>query len=99
MADYTTTYGISNVSATSVLCHIGSAVRITVQENYNSVVPPTCDLLMQGAGAGSSQINVSKGTPAVFTSTDGGFIVGQVVGYIQTYTGSCTVMQLESVRL
>lgn len=99
MADYSTTYAVSNTQETTITCHISGAKRIVVQENYNSVTPPTADLLQRGASNGSSQVNISKGTPAIFTGPVGGFVFGEKVGTIQTVSGSITVQQVEYNRI
>lgn len=105
MADYSTTYAVGNSAEVSVVCHIQGAKRILVQENYNSTTPPTADLLQRGAAAGSTQVNIAKGTPAIFTapadgpSPIGGFNTGDIVGTIQTVSGSITAQQIEYNRI
>ena len=73
--------------------------RILVQENFNSASAPTADLKM-AQPAGATLVNVSKGTSAIFTPTgDGRFSPNQIVGEIQTASGSCTVLQIESATV
>lgn len=104
----TNTFAIDNTQRYSVLANT-QCRRIYVQENYDSAVPPTADLLM-ASPAGAAQILVAKGTPCVFTAkasdaskglatfTAGAweYVPGVVVGEIETVSGTITVQQLET---
>jgi hypothetical protein len=99
----TNTFGIDNTQRYSVIAQTYCR-RITVQENFNSATPPTADLVMSKP-AGATQIAVAKGTPAIFTASasdgisDGNgyfYKPGQIVGDIETASGSITVQQVES---
>lgn len=73
-------------AGTNIIAHLYCR-RIWVQENYDSVTPPTSDLT-QKAPAGATAIKISKGTPAIFTAPgpNGAFTPGQIVGVV-----ACTV--------
>ena len=95
----TNTFAIDNGQRYKVIAQT-YCYRIMVQENYNSVSAPTCDLLA-AQPAGATQVNIAKGTPVIFTRalSDSKFMPGQVVGDIETVTGSCTVQQIESQQI
>lgn len=70
--------------------------RVTVQEQYDSVTPPTTDLRQYMPKGNADVAFIAKGTPAVFSAPTGGsFYPGQTIGQIQTVTGSITVQQQE----
>jgi hypothetical protein len=98
------TYAIDSTKRYTVVAQTACR-RIVVQENYNSVNPPTADLL-QAQPAGGTQINIAKGTAAVFSPPGTGsqhfvmgFKPGDVAGDIQTVSGSITVQQIESAQI
>jgi hypothetical protein len=99
----TNTFAVDNTQRYQVIAQTRCS-RVLVQENYNSATPPTADLLMS-APAGSTQIAVAKGTPAIFTPTVDSlarpvmFAPGEVVGDIETVSGSITVQQIESTQV
>jgi hypothetical protein len=95
----TNTFSIDNSARYQVIAQTYCR-RIVVQENYNSANTPTCDLLM-AAPAGATQVAIAKGTPAIFTPPTGSllFTPGQLVGDIETASGSCTVQQVESQQV
>lgn len=94
----TNTFSIDNTQRYQVIAQTRCR-RITVQENYNSASPPTCDLLM-AAPANATQVAIAKGTPAIFTPVSGHvFEANTVVGDIETASGSCTVQQAESQQI
>lgn len=94
----TNTFSIDNTQRYQVIAQT-RCQRITVQENYSSVSPPTCDLLM-AAPANAAQVSVPKGTPAIFTPVSGAFFeVNTIIGDIETASGSCTVQQIESQQV
>lgn len=91
----TNTFAVDNTQRYQVIAQTWCR-RIQVQENYNSTSAPTADLLM-ARPAGATQVNIVKGTTAIFTaSTHAHFTPGQVVGDIETVSGSITVQQIES---
>lgn len=95
MAGPYTTYGVDNSQKWPVTA-LTRCKRILVQENYNSANPPTADL-QQYNPDGSGPIAIPKGTPASFNSFAGViFQPGQIVGYVNTPSGSITVQQVES---
>lgn len=102
------TFAIDNTKRYSVVAQT-TCRRILVQENYNSVTPPTADLLA-AQPPGGTQVNIAKGTPIIFTPQTGltpgqnnfagqQFLAGQVVGDIETVSGSITVQQIESQQV
>jgi hypothetical protein len=78
--------------------------RIVIQEDYDSISPPTCDLAQykvvsgsqpgQSAAYGANGVKVSKGTVAIYTKP-GGYVPEEIAGGIKTASGSCTVQQVE----
>src|ERR1700688_2847542 len=102
MADATTTYAIDNAGPNADGSYNVAAQtyckRIVVQENYNSVTAPSADLLQKMPSTAANFVNITKGTPAIFTAVGlgNGFAPGQVVGSIKTVSGSITVQQIES---
>lgn len=100
MADWTGTYAVDNTGEVDVICHLDGIKRIFVQENYNSSNAPTADLSQRGRIAGSGQVRIAKGTPAIFTCpNDGGYRYGDKAGTIETSSGSITVQQIETSRI
>ena len=98
------TFAVDNSQRYKVIAQTACR-RIVIQENYNSVTPPTADLL-QAQPAGGTQINIAKGTPAIFSPPGSGsqhfisgFKPGDVAGDIQTVSGSITVQQVESAQI
>lgn len=73
-----------------------SCRRVLVQENYNSVNPPTADL-QQFNPDGSGPIAIPKGTPMIFAK--GPYIEGQLVGQANTAAGSVTVQIIGSMEI
>lgn len=75
--------------------------RILVQENFNSANPPTADLQQYNAD-GTGPVAIAKGTPAIFAyagDPNQSFIPNQVVGQINTVSGSITIQQIEGDRV
>jgi len=70
--------------------------RIEVRENYDLANLPQCDLQQFAPGTTSNPGLIPKGTAAVFSRGRGSFVPGQEVGRINTASGSCTVVQIES---
>ena len=96
---FTTTFAIDNLGPYNVVANTYCS-RIVVQENYDSANPPTADLKQYTPGG--NPIRIAKGTPAIFTpagATTGFFTPGEVVGQIQTSSGSITVQQIESSQI
>lgn len=93
------TFAIDNTKRYSVVAQT-TCRRILIQENYNSVTPPTADLLA-AQPAGGTQVNIAKGTPMIFTPPVGNrfFAPQQIVGDIETVSGSITVQQIESQQV
>lgn len=105
MADATTLYAIDNSQDYNVVAQT-CCNRIVVQENYNSVTPPTVDLLQKMPSTAASAVNIVKGTAAIYTPlsrrASGSvpyFLPGEVVGTIRTVSGSATVQQIESSQV
>jgi hypothetical protein len=93
------TYGIDNAQRYPVFARVDCR-RITVQENYDSLNPPTADLLV-AQPAGGTQMRVAMGTSVVFTPSElgGCFLKGTKVGDIQTSAGSITVQQQDTQHI
>jgi hypothetical protein len=98
MANFSTTYAVDNNAEVDVVCHVDGVSRIVVQEDYNSANAPTADLLQRCAVPGSTQVRISKGTPAIYTTMTT-FRKGEKAGTIETSSGSITVQQVESSQV
>lgn len=90
---FTSTLAIDNTKEYNIIAH-SQCTRVQVQENFNSANPPTADLL-QRFPAGTQQIAIAKGTPAVFTRSIP-WSQGDLVGTMQTASGSVTLQILEA---
>ena len=99
MADYSDTQAIDNTQEYPIFAPFDGITRVVVQENYNSTNPPTADLKQRCAGLGSTQVNIAKGTPAVFTTQKGGYRAQEKVGTIQAAAGSVTVSRLFTTQV
>lgn len=95
----TTTYGIDSTQRYKIVAAT-QCERVTVQENYDSATPPTADYKV-AQPSGAPQVLVSKGVPFIFTPPNGAkfFFPQQVVGDIQTVSGSVTIQQIESQQV
>lgn len=101
LADPCTTYAIDSGGPYNVIAN-SFCNRIEVRENFNSVTPPTADLKQYRPAGSLTPVNIPLGTSAIFTPYTGqndGFKPGQVVGQIQTVSGSITVAQIESTQV
>lgn len=97
MPDPITTYAIDNGGPYNVIAR-SYCKRIEVRENYNSSNPPTADLQQFNPAGSSTPAAVPKGTSAMFT-TLGTFYPGQVVGAVNTVSGSIAVAQFEGAEI
>lgn len=88
------TFGIDSTKRYQIVAQT-ICERITVQENYDSANPPSADLLV-AQPAGGTQALVSKGVPFVFTPQGKWFYPTNIVGDIETVSGSITLQQVES---
>lgn len=86
------TYAVDNVTEVPVTAET-YCLRVVVQENYDSLTPPTSDLI-QTVPAGTTPVRVAKGTPAIYTKGTT-YYPGERVGTIKARTGSITVQQVE----
>jgi len=90
-----TTYAVDNTAPVNVVA-VQSCDRIEVRENVDMEGSLPTTALKQFKPAGSSQYAlIPQGTAAVFED----FVVynpGQIVGQIQTVSGSITVVQVET---
>jgi hypothetical protein len=93
------TFGIDSTKRYQIVAQT-VCKRITVQENYDSANPPTADYMI-AQPAGGTQALVSKGVPFVFTPPVGTqwFYPTNVVGDIETVSGSITLQQVESQQV
>lgn len=92
------TYSIDNSGPYAVTAQTYCR-RIAVQENYDSDNPPTANL-QQFNPDQSGPILVVLGSPAIFSACgDSRFYPGQIVGYINTVSGSITVAQAEGEQV
>ena len=92
----TSTYAIDNSKRYKVtVADPGGCSRVEVRENYTSSNPPTTDLIQYQPAGASQGVYVVKGTSSIFSRTGKFYLYGEVVGEIQTASGSITVAQIE----
>lgn len=96
LPNQTTTFGVDSTAYVDVVVSANFCMRVVIQENYDSVTPPTEDLIVQQP-PGATGVKVAKGTPFVFTPSwpDTKFFKGQHIGSVKTSAGSITIQQLE----
>jgi hypothetical protein len=96
-AQYTSTMTVNNVGDPEpVIAHI-ECRSITVKEDPSVSGWPTVDYKVTGAVAGSTPIQCPAGTEYTFEATYMQcFAPGEIVGYVETVSGSTTFQQREN---
>jgi hypothetical protein len=93
----TSSFTVNNIGDAEAVAATCTCRRITIGENPGVTGWPTTDFLVTGNEAGSTPIQRPAGTQWTFENPvlGRGFHAGDIVGYVETVTGSTTFLKVE----
>jgi hypothetical protein len=96
-AQYTTTYTVNDVGDPEPVIANIECSEIKIREDPSVDGWPTADYKVTGTAPGSTPISCPMGTEHLFPAGPGQhFVPGDIVGYVETTSGSTTFQQLEN---
>lgn len=93
----TSTFTVNNLSSPEAVVCTVACRSITIGEDPSVTGWPTSDYNIYGKDAGSTAIRRPSGTQFTFerTSRQSAFAPSEIVGYVETVTGSTTFLKSE----